>query len=208
MTGICKTTKYFFPSDLILYQNKANLRDLIAATSLVILRKIGFKSSIFQSMWSSNLVDDIEKIRAPLLYYIKHCASFQTHGWIQTAVTVQKCSIWVKIGDFLPCMALKFGGWPWQTIGHLFYATSSFVNNFKTIGEFKQEWQSGNAQFRSKSAIFVPCDLEISWMTLKNNRAPLLCYFKIWASFHSHLWIRTGVTVRKIPILGQNWYLF
>ena len=46
--------------------------------------------------------------------------------------------------------------------------------SFQTIGEFKLEWQSRNAQFRSKSAIFVPCDLEISRMTLKNNRAPLL----------------------------------
>ena len=98
----------------------------------------------------------------------------------------------------------------WMTltkIGHLFYATSSFVNHYKAIGEFKLEWQSGNAQFHSKSTIFVPCDLEISQMTLKKE--PLLCYFKIWASFHSHLWIRTGVTVpKKIPNLGQNRYLF
>ena len=144
--------------------------------------------------------------RAPLLYYIKLCASFQTHWWIQTAVTVQKRSIWVKIGNLLSWVTLKFDGWPWQKIRHLFYATSSFVNHFKAIGEFKLEWQSGNAQFHSKSAIFFPCDLEISRMTLKNNRAPLLCHFKIWASFHSHLWIPTGVTVRKIPILGQNQY--
>ena len=142
--------------------------------------------------------------RAPLLYYSKLCASFLTHWWTQTAVTVQKRSIWVKIGDFLSCVTLKFDGWPWQTIGYLFFATSSFVNHFKTIVEFKLEWQSGNAQFHSKSAIFVPCGLEISRMTLKKNRAPLLCYFKIWASFHSHLWIRTGVTVRKIAILGLN----
>ena len=38
-------------------------------------------------------------------------------------------------------------------------------------------------------------------MALKNNRAPLLCCFKLCASFHSHLWIQTGVTVRKRP----NW---
>ena len=38
------------------------------------------------------------------------------------------------------------------------------------------------------------------WMTLKNNRAPLLYYFKICASFHSHRSIQTGVTVRKRPI--------
>ena len=44
---------------------------------------------------------------------------------------------------------------------------------------------------------FSPCDLEIWWMTPKNNRAPLLCYFKLFASFRSHWWIQTGVTVRK-----------
>ena len=42
-----------------------------------------------------------------------------------------------------------------------------------------------------------PCDLEIWQMTLKNNRAPLLPYFKLCASFHHHIWIQTGVTVRK-----------
>ena len=126
---------------------------------------------------------------------------------------------------------------------HLFYAISSFVNHFKAIGEFTLEWQSGNAQFGSKSAIFVPCDflwmtsktighlfyatprfghhsiaicefklelqskksqfgyksiivepcdLEILGMTLNNNRTPLLRYFKLYASFLSHLWIQTG----------------
>ena len=30
---------------------------------------------------------------------------------------------------------------------------------------------------------FSLCDLEIWWMTQKNNRAPLLCYFKLFASF-------------------------
>ena len=50
---------------------------------------------------------------------------------------------------------------------------------------------------------FVPCDLEIWWMTLENNRASLLCCFKLCATFHSHWWIQTGVTVRKRPNLGQ-----
>ena len=137
--------------------------------------------------------------RAPLLYYIKLCASFQTHWWIQSGVTVQKCSIWVKIGDFLPCLTLKFDGWPWKTIRHLFFATSSFVNHFKTIGEFKLEWHSRNAQFGSKSAIFVPCDLEIWWMISKNNWAPLL--FAVpgtayWNTGH------TAGTLRKLELFG------
>ena len=34
-------------------------------------------------------------------------------------------------------------------------------------------------------------------MTLENNRAPLLCNIKLYASFHHYMWIQTGVTVRK-----------
>ena len=93
--------------------------------------------------------------RALLLYYIKLCASFQIHWWIQTGVTARKRSIRVEIGDILTCVTLKFDGWPWKTIGHLFYTTSSFVHHFKAIGEVKLELQSGNAQFGSKSAFFL-----------------------------------------------------
>ena len=46
---------------------------------------------------------------------------------------------------------------------------------------------------------FVPCDLETWRMTLENDRASLLCCFKLCATFHSHWWIQTGVTVRKRP---------
>ena len=41
-------------------------------------------------------------------------------------------------------MTLKFDGWPWKTIGYLFYATSSFVHHFVAICVFKLELQSGN----------------------------------------------------------------
>ena len=118
--------------------------------------------------------------RAPLLYYVKLCLSFQVIGkfklglniflfhnqrtalrlyqlilQIQTWATVRKRSIRVKIGNFLFRVALKFDGWPWKTIGHLFYATSSFVHHFKGISEFKLQLQSGNTQFGSKSLIFL-----------------------------------------------------
>ena len=91
--------------------------------------------------------------RAPLLYYIKLCASFQSHGWIQTGVTVRKRSIRVKISIFLSRVTLKFDRWPWKTIGYLSYAASGFVHHFIAIGEFKLELQSGNTQFGSKSTI-------------------------------------------------------
>ena len=93
-------------------------------------------------------------------------------------------------------MTLKFDGWPRRIIGHLLYITSSFVHHLK----FKLELLSGNAQFGSKSAFFVPCDLEIWWTTLRNNRAHILCYIKLCASLQSHRWIQTGVTVQKRSI--------
>ena len=110
-------------------KNKANLRDLIAVMT--------FKNN-----------------RAPLLCYFKLCASFRSHWLIQTGVTVQKRLIWVKIDDYFSRVTLKFDVWPWKTIGHLFYATSSFVYHFLAIGEFKLEPQSGNAQSGSNSTLF------------------------------------------------------
>ena len=147
--------------------------------------------------------------RAHLLYHVRLCAWFQIHRWIKIGVTVRKHTVPVKISDFLSCVTLEFDGRPWKTIGHLFYAASSFVHNFIAIIEFKLKLQFGNVQFGSKSTIFGLCDLEIWWMTLKNNRASLLCFFKLCASFRSHWRIQTGVTVRReTPNLGQIWQLF
>ena len=206
--------------------------------------------------------------RAPLLCFFKLCAAFCTHWWIQTAhlfyassnlrdliaATGLVISNWIQIVNFSARVTVKFDGWPCNTIGHLFYATSSFVHHFVAIGEFKLQLQSGNAQFGAKLTIFLavwpwnltddldkqhgtspkqhqavsiisssyvnsnwsygpetpnlgqiwrflePYDVEIWGMTLQNNRAPLLCYFKLCASFRSHWWIQTSITVRKRPI--------
>ena len=67
---------------------------------------------------------------------------------------VRKRPIWVKIGDVLYRVTLKFDGWPWKTKGHLSFAVSSVVQHFIAIGEFKLELQSGNAQFGSNMKIF------------------------------------------------------
>ena len=98
---------------------------------------------------------------------------------------------------------MKFDGLHRQTTGHLFYTTSSFVHHLKSIDEFKLI-QSGNAQLGLKSAIvLVLRDLEIWQMTLKKNRVPVLYYTKLCASIQSHVWIKTGVTVRKSSIRNK-----
>ena len=147
-------------------KNKANLRDFIAATGLVTLLKLDSNHRLFspcdlEIWWMTSKI-----YRAPLLHYIKLCASSRTPRWIQTGVTVRKRSIRVKIGNFLSRVTLKFDGWPWKTIRHLFYVASSFVHHFIAISEFKLQLNSGNAQFWSKSPFIVPCDLEIWQMTL------------------------------------------
>ena len=95
----------------------------------------------------------LQNNRAPLLCYFKLCVSFRTHWRIQIGVTVRKRPIWVKFDDFLSQATLKFEEWPCKTIGHLCYATSSFVQHFVSIGEFKLELRSGNAQSGSNSTI-------------------------------------------------------
>ena len=143
--------------------------------------------------------------RAPLLYCIKLYAPFLIHPCIQTVVTVRKHSIQVKIADCLSHIALKFDRWYWKRIGHLFYSTPSFMHHFVAIYEFKLELQSGNAQFGSNSIISLavwPWNLMDGW-PWKNNRSPLLSNIKLCASFHHHMWLGTGVTVRK----RLNWVL-
>ena len=137
---------------------------------------------------------------APLLCYFKLYASFHSHRWIQAGVTVRQCPIWVKIDDFFSRVTLQFDVWHWKTIGHLFYATSSFVHHFVALVNSNWSYSPETPNLGQIWRFLELCDLEIWRMTLKNNRAPLLHYFKLCASFCSHLCIQTAVTVRKRPI--------
>ena len=103
-----------------------------------------------------------------------------------------------RIRRFVSCVALRFNGWPWKIIWHLFYATSSYVHNLIVIGPFKLEFQSGNAKFGSKWSIFCP----VSPCKLVNDPDKqighlIFTYFKHSTSFHSHASFQTRVTVRK-----------
>ena len=144
-----------------LINNKVNSRDLIAVTDPVILLKLDSNHHFFGpydlEIWWMTFINN----RAPLLCYIKLCASFGSHQWIQTQLTIRKCSIRAKIVDFLSSVTLKSDRCHWKTIECHFCATSSFVHHLMAISELKLELQSGNAQFGSKSATFFLCDLEI-----------------------------------------------
>ena len=140
--------------------------------------------------------------RAPLLHYIKLCASFQSHGWIQTGVISRKRAIRVNLNRqfFVPCdleiwrMALKNKRAP-------------LICCFKPCVSFHNHWWIQTVVTVRKRSIRVKIGnflyrvtLKFRWMTLKNTRAPILCCFKLCASFHSRWWIQAGVTVRKCPV--------
>ena len=157
-------------------KNKANLKDLIAATGLVISNRRYLSLCDLEKWWMTL------KNNMALLYYAKRCASFQTHRWIQTLETVRKRSTRVKIGDIFSRVTLKFDGWPWKTIGQLHLALCIIWN---PLVNSRLSYCPKMLNL-SENRHFLPCDIRIWQMTLKFNRAPLLCFFKLCASFHSH----------------------
>ena len=170
--------------------NKANLKDLIVATGLVILFKLdlnhGFSAHVTLKF------DGWHKKQALCIITNPSVNS----NWSYSPKTLNPGQNW----RFLSRVTLKFDGWPCKIIGHLFYTMSSFVHHFKAMGLFIVELQCGNAQFGSKSKFFCPVWPWNLMDALKNNRAPHLYYIKLCASFQIHLWILTGVTVRKRSI--------
>ena len=71
---------------------------------------------------------------------------------------------------------------------HLFYTTSSFVHHFKSISDSYWSYSPETLCAGQNWRFFVPCDLEIWRMTLKNNRTPLQWYCKLFVPFHNHWW--------------------
>ena len=98
---------------------------------------------------------------------------------------------------FFSRVTLKFDGWPSKTIGHLFkhYQAIYIISSSYVNSNWSNSPETPNlGQIRR---FLEPCNLEIWRMTFKNNRTPLLSIIKLYASFHHHMWIQTGVTVWK-----------
>ena len=116
--------------------------------------QVGSKLVIFCPAWPWNLMDDLEKTIGHLFYttlsFVHH---FKAIGEFKLELQSGNAKFRSKSDFFLSRATLKFDGCPSKTLGHLSYASSCFVHHFVPIGEFKLE--SGNAQFGSKSMIFL-----------------------------------------------------
>ena len=139
--------------------NKANLRDLIAATGLVISNWIQIVN--FSARVTVKFDGQPRKTIGHFFYatssFVHH---FKSIGEFKLDLQSRNAQFGSKLVIFYPMWpSWKFDGWPWKTIGHLFYTTPNFVHHFKAIGEVKPELQSGKAQVGSKLVIFCPASL-------------------------------------------------
>ena len=104
---------------------------------------------------------------APLLCYVKLCASLRSHKWIQSGITVRKCSIRIKIVDFVACdleiwrITLENKREPLLCASSFVYhfvaisrPTLSFAHNSIAICEFKKALWPGNWDLNSVTLTF------------------------------------------------------
>ena len=119
------------------------------------LAQIWSKSSMFCPLWPWNLMDGLGKQQgtSSILHQALCIISnpSMNSNWNYSPETLNSG----QNRQFLSRVTLKFDRWHRKTIEHLFYVASSFVYHFTAISEFKLELQSGNAQFWSKSMIFL-----------------------------------------------------
>ena len=126
--------------------------------------------------------------RAPLLSNIKLYASFHHHMWIQTGVTVRK-----RLSSVVTSVTLTFDLWPWPFAWTLLWSLVITPENFMMIWWW-EHGEKGVTDRRTDRRTDRQTDrqtdgLNQSYSCLvaaKNNRAPLLCYFRLCAAFRTH----------------------
>ena len=114
--------------------NKANLRDLIAATGLVILLKLDSNCQFFSPCDLEIWWMTMKNYRAPLLHYTKLCASSRTPQWIQTGVTVwnaQFGSKWAIFSCDQAALQMFFSVCPSVCLSHLFDYVAIILSSWK-----------------------------------------------------------------------------
>ena len=147
--------------------NKANLRDLIAATSIVILLKLDSIRRFFGLYSISQeictwllLCCGYTLTDFPISIRLTSLALWQSNDCPSaskaTLMNMDKYFMWIHyerlhnhnkakhnktVCIFLGiyCMTMTFDGWPRKSVGQLFYTRLSFVHHWKASGEFKLE---------------------------------------------------------------------
>ena len=167
------------------------MRDLIAPTTLVILLNLDPKH------WFLDLIKTIGNLfHAPrsYAYYSIAICDFELE------LSSTKAQIGAKSLIFAACMTLKFHGWHWKN------NRAPPLCHFKLCALFHSHlWiqtgvtvQKHSIQVKIRD-FFVQSDLEIWWMTLTNNTAPLLCHFNFVCKFEAICKFKLELRSRNAP---------
>ena len=149
--------------------------------------------------------------RVPLLCYFKSsfCASFRSHWWIQTGVTVRKRLIWVKIKDFLAV-------WPWNLTDDLEKQKGISPKRHQALCIISSSYVNSNWSYSPETAMwgYDLCDL---WpMTLTfcmditsviGNNSWKFRDDTMMGTLSKRCDGRTRVALRDLPRSGYGYYL-
>ena len=91
--------------------------------------------------WMTLINNRAQHLSYTTLSFVHH---FKAMGEFKLELQSGNAQFGSELMIFLSHVTLKFYRWPWKTIRHLFYASSSFVHHFISIIEFKLKLQSGN----------------------------------------------------------------
>ena len=95
---------------------KANLRDLIAVTGLVILPQSD-PNHRFEPVWPWNFTDDLKNSKKLLPCSERLYVSFHSHLWIQIEFVIHQRSNRNQIDGFSTRVPMAFDAWPRKTKG-------------------------------------------------------------------------------------------
>ena len=151
----------------------------------------------FLAVWPWNLMDEFKKQTGTSLnHYQAICIISSTYVHSNWSYSPETSNLG-QIRRFLVTLDLEIWRMTFKN------SRAPLLSYFKLCAAFRSHWwiQTGvSPETPNLGQIWrflELCDLEMWRMTLKNNRAPLPSIIKLYASFHHHMWIQTGVTVRK-----------
>ena len=205
-TALVTAWLFFFSvgSNIRWEQNKANLRNLIAATGLVILPKLDSNHQSFKlcdlEIWWMTSKNNTAPLHQALCIISIPSVNLKLSYSAET----------LNSGHNRRFLAIFCPMWPWNSMDDLEKQQGTLPKQHQALCIISSPSVNSTLSYSPKTfnsgqnrRFFVPCDLEIWRIALKNNRARLLSNIKRCASFHRHIWIQTGVTVRK----RLSWFL-
>ena len=102
--------------------------------------QFGSKLVIFCPVWPWSLTDDLHKLGHLSYAAPGSMPDYMAIGKFKLELQSGNAWFWVNIEKKFSRVTMKFDGWPWKIIGHLFLATWNSVHHFTATCQFKLEY--------------------------------------------------------------------